>query len=581
MKKYMKRLFVVLIALVLIFPIVKTFALYDGDSTIFIRVPVEHGAYHIEAAGTADDNNGTKRYFVPGGTEVTLRAEPEEGYHLVGWYTFEEVDSDGQGTMTYPMSDEPITIENEYTFTTEQDGYYNIAPVFAEGIVIDELRFTGALQLETLEEGELPSFTVQTTTPHVTVKAYGDNTGWAKMPNGYTNWVGFGTETPTAVADRTFYAMRLAIEVDEGYVIKPNTLIFYNNRDMWDTFSSITPYEWGGYVYVDFGQVATEPGPSVEGKVIHRVNFDVEMPRIDDEITLIDTDEKFFQTQYGIRIDNKDIEYYGPNGDNNNNYMYIYDCETDDLVEGKLLKDHDYGMVFWITALADYTFADDLEIYVNGEYIDSYYRESETLLGIDYLFQPIEKDVEYNLTSEDGKYQVTFNFPAGQNFDLSIIDILQYTPEQIEEMFDIPAENIKEIISQIKNVSKEYGDLISLYSIEINAGQFSYTSGVTLRILMTDEMKKYNTFKFLFLDENNEFKVQEVHDVVIDGDYLVVNLDHLSAYALVGSNVENSSGNPSTADLIISYIVKLGICILGLLGLGIYTKKHYLKKKTN
>ena len=74
MKKYMKRLFVVLIALVLIFPIVKTFALYDGDSTIFIRVPVEHGAYHIEAAGTADDNNGTKRYFVPGGNRSNFKS---------------------------------------------------------------------------------------------------------------------------------------------------------------------------------------------------------------------------------------------------------------------------------------------------------------------------------------------------------------------------------------------------------------------------------------------------------------------------------------------------------------------------
>ena len=33
------------------------------------------------------------------------------------------------------------------------------------------------------------------------------------------------------------------------------------------------------------------------------------------------------------------------------------------------------------------------------------------------------------------------------------------------------------------------------------------------KMKLTDEMKKYNTFKFLFLDDNNNFEIKEVHDV--------------------------------------------------------------------
>ena len=92
-------------------------------------------------------------------------------------------------------------------------------------------------------------------------------------------------------------------------------------------------------------------------------------------------------------------------------------------------------------------------------------------------------------------------------------------------------------------------------------------------------MKKYNTFKFLFLDDNNNFEIKEVHDVKIEGGFLVVELDHLSAYALVGSNVEaNNTLNPTTGDKIILYAIMLGISIIGLISIGVYTKKKYFAK---
>ena len=150
-------------------------------------------------------------------------------------------------------------------------------------------------------------------------------------------------------------------------------------------------------------------------------------------------------------------------------------------------------------------------------------------------------------------------------------------------MFDIPAEMIKEIVETIKENVKEYGELLSLYSIDISGPGFNYSDKLTFKILMTDEMKKYNTFKFIFLDENNEFVVKEIHDTdieTIDGkDYIVVKLDHLSAYALVGSNVQNNTtNNPNTADKVIFDTIMLVLCTIGFAGIGLYTKKTYFNK---
>ena len=90
---------------------------------------------------------------------------------------------------------------------------------------------------------------------------------------------------------------------------------------------------------------------------------------------------------------------------------------------------------------------------------------------------------------------------------------------------------------------------------------------------MQGDMTKYNSFKFIFLDENNNFVIQEVHDTdiqTIDGEkYIVVKLNHLSAYALVGDNVPDNN-NPTTGDKILFYTLMLGLSVFGLVSVGIY-----------
>ena len=444
---------------------------------------------------------------------------------------------------------------------------------------LTEIVINGDIPTESLEPGPLPKFEVSTTTAHASIEEYGSNTGWAYLEN--DTWHGFGGETPNGEEDGPFYAMRLCVNLSDGYVFTENTQVIYNGRNMTgDTYTSITSFDWGGYVYVDLGQI-NAPGPEVDGNIIKRVDINVEMPKIGDNISITNG----IQTQYGISIHDENLNIYGPDGDDTHNYMYIVD-ESGETFEGKLQENTYYDMIIWLTSFDDYVFDENLEIYVNGEYVDEYFLESDQRLGIDYLFQPKANGVTYTITSEGGKYIATFEFSEGNTFELEIVDILAYTPEEIEELFDIPAETITEIIKTIKENVKKYGDLLNLYSIEISGNNgFNYSDGLTLKILMTDEMKKYNTLKFLFLDDNNNFSVQEVHDTsieTIDGkDYIVVKLDHLSAYGLVGSNTSNTdfrTNNPVTADKVIHYVIMLAISTIGLAGVGLYTKKKYYSK---
>ncbi len=178
----------------------------------------------------------------------------------------------------------------------------------------------------------------------------------------------------------------------------------------------------------------------------------------------------------------------------------------------------------------------------------------------------------YTVTSED--VTATFTYDEGHNFELLFVDILKLTPEQLSEMAgeEITEEQFNQIINLIKDNVKEYGSLLGLYMIEINDGPLGYGGEVNLRIPLTDEMKEYNTFKFVYLDDDNNFQVMELADFSIEGDYLVGTLPHLSVYALVGSSVVEEA-NPSTGDNIINYVSILGLNMIIFSGAVIYLKK--------
>ena len=122
--------------------------------------------------------------------------------------------------------------------------------------------------------------------------------------------------------------------------------------------------------------------------------------------------------------------------------------------------------------------------------------------------------------------------------------------------------------------------VLNVYEITIddenNGG--SHTGEVTIKIKITEEMKKYNSFKLICIDEDTIGK-NDVIDLKIEGDYLVGNLYHLSKDAVGGKyETSNVSTNPKTGDNITLWI---GLALISFVGIVGTRKLSGKKKRTN
>ena len=192
----------------------------------------------------------------------------------------------------------------------------------------------------------------------------------------------------------------------------------------------------------------------------------------------------------------------------------------------------------------------------------------------------LENDNKIYVIENDGN-TATFEFNKGHNYILNMIDLLTIDSANSETLFGVDSDTFIDAINIMKNNAKEYGDVISIFNILIQDGNLDYTNAVSLKIKLTEAMKKYNTLKLLYLDDENDFQVTDVKNLTINSETGDVDLDHLSVYALVRSNVEintNTTNNPQTGDNIMFYISLLGISVIGLVGVGIYAKKKLFNK---
>ena len=166
---------------------------------------------------------------------------------------------------------------------------------------------------------------------------------------------------------------------------------------------------------------------------------------------------------------------------------------------------------------------------------------------------------EYNLKNDT--YSIKFTEKINQDLRFDIIPMIDLSDEELEKL-DITKEDYNSGLKLITDSTGKIGTLIDVYQIfvinedddsEIHRGPFE------LRIKMTDEMKKYDSFKFVYFNE--EVEMEETYDAVIDGDYIVVKLDHLSAYALVGIKTPT---NPQTGDMIFTFVAIFMVSLVGL-----------------
>lgn len=207
------------------------------------------------------------------------------------------------------------------------------------------------------------------------------------------------------------------------------------------------------------------------------------------------------------------------------------------------------------------------------------------------LYARWQENEENNNNHETEKYTIkdnkkniiTFNEEKGREFYLSITDYLSLRDEDLENA-GISKEMYNEIFEAIRNATKNYGTLLAFYEIEvINDDGFPINKGpFNIKIKMAPEMKKYNTFKLIYVDTDNNLNMEEPINLTVEGDYLVGRLEHLSAYALTGSykapTNNLTANNPQTKDNIYMWIGMLLISVLGL-SIGMATATKLKKSK--
>ena len=181
---------------------------------------------------------------------------------------------------------------------------------------------------------------------------------------------------------------------------------------------------------------------------------------------------------------------------------------------------------------------------------------------------------DYEVKDDNGN-SIKFQEESGHIYNLTITDFLTFTDKDLQKS-GIPKDEYEQAIKEIKSATKKEGELLAFLDIkvtdendnEIHEGPF------TIKIKMTDKMKKYESFKIIFVNTDDGFETEEAITLTQEGDYLVGTLEHLSTYAVTGT----LKANPDTGDTILKYVAILGVSVLGFAGIKLYSRK---KAKNN
>lgn len=163
--------------------------------------------------------------------------------------------------------------------------------------------------------------------------------------------------------------------------------------------------------------------------------------------------------------------------------------------------------------------------------------------------------------SDDSGNSISFREEEGQTFT---VEIVEYTSMTDAERSELGIE--KEVYDSVKEVvieaTKKEGTLLGFYDIVVKngLGNEKHSGNFDIKIKLTDEMKKYKSFKMIYLKD--DFTTETPVELKLVDGYLVGTLPHLSAYVLVGNTNVNS---PATGDNIYIWIATLFISIIGLI----------------
>ena len=235
----------------------------------------------------------------------------------------------------------------------------------------------------------------------------------------------------------------------------------------------------------------------------------------------------------------KDMIYVAFNIKTNNEYTYIHNYLVEGGVEtrdGKL----NTSFINPPAGISVQTILNELAYSVNLDEIEMLQNEGATNTN----------PTAY--TYEDGDYTISFTDVAGRTHYFTVNSFMySYDYERAHATSQEDLDNYEETLQKMKDFFKEDGNFIDMYLMNVMTGvPFEPVDGFTLKIKMTDEMKKYDTLKLFTVtnySSENPIKGTAI-ELTKDGDYLVGKLPTLGYIALVGSNttVENPKTGLST-----------------------------------
>ena len=182
---------------------------------------------------------------------------------------------------------------------------------------------------------------------------------------------------------------------------------------------------------------------------------------------------------------------------------------------------------------------------------------------------------EHYIVSDTNGNSIEFDEIKDRSYDLTMIDVTKLSDEELS-LIGATREEYNEVEKIIIKATNNQGELIAVYQIEVTDKEDGHSivdGPFKIKIKLTEEMKKYNTFKLIYL--NDEFEAKDVVILTVEGDYLVGELSHLSIYTLVGSTETGLPDNPKTFDDIITWFIVLIISIISIIGTAIFYKKRF------
>ena len=389
--------------------------------------------------------------------------------------------------------------------------------VFSLALIIQNVSAANITKLEVDTDGELISIygTTEKEVSAVSIGLYNET----------------GTElinlrTVSVYDDNEYYC---DIEVKEGkYMVK------------------VADYEGGKYSIKENVVVTKDV-------VIEKVNLTLSLPVIGDTVTSTAVDDGYmgeYEQDNNPRVKVEENANYEADFTMwiKGTYAELGDG-FDEPITTTFEKDKYYYAAINITTGKGYVIDENTEFKVNGEKVaevlDVNGRYGTVIAKVKAISEE-EKNTEV-YTIKNGTFEIQFLDEDGQTFKLFINDYWNLTDEELKEI-GISREDYDSVVETVKKNLNKYDKVLNLYEIRVvNYDYYELKTKGTFKfkIKMTDEMKNYNEFKLVCLDDDT-MAVKENVSLKEEDGYLVGDLPHLSIYALVGNNVEVAENTSNT-----------------------------------